>query len=446
MIYYGLLLFLLFEYVRPGTFFPGLNVLHLNTIIPLSIVAGTIVRRRHAQKRACAGRLTMALFIFFLFLIGVSVFTADVTLYVYNVFSTVLGYVLVLWVIIREVTDLRRLKGVFTTLVFLHVLVAALTPEVFLDTEVRHYLAAGVFLGDGNDFALSVNIALPFCVFLFLETDKKRHKFGYGAAMLMLVTCVVLTQSRGGTIGLASFGLYYWLKSGDKFRTGVIAATAVTLILLYAPANYFSRMNTIGDTEEGSAKGRLMAWSAGVRMALDHPLLGVGPGHFPVKYGVEYRPPGYGRTDLAWQTAHSIYFLILGELGFTGLGVLVLFIVGNLAANWRLEADVRTREPSGHTTERRLLVCTGASLVAFATNGAFLSAIYYPHMYILAGLLVASRGVVLTRLDALQTPQESGSLGLTTAGRDERSVSLDVQAVFCSGSGGTGRQPLGRSA
>ena len=67
-------------------------------------------------------------------------------------------------------------------------------------------------------------------------------------------------------------------------------------------------------------------------MALDHPLLGVGAGHFPD--GV--RLADTGALDIPWQTAHSIYFLILGELGFPGLAVLLLFIVSNLVANRRL--------------------------------------------------------------------------------------------------------------
>ena len=50
-------------------------------------------------------------------------------------------------------------------------------------------------------------------------------------------------------------------------------------------------MNSIS-AEEGSAQGRILAWQAAGRMALDHPLMGVGSGHFPVAYGVKYRPPG----------------------------------------------------------------------------------------------------------------------------------------------------------
>ena len=43
MIYYGLLLFFIVEYVRPGDLVPGLNALRLNTLIPFGVVFGTLV-------------------------------------------------------------------------------------------------------------------------------------------------------------------------------------------------------------------------------------------------------------------------------------------------------------------------------------------------------------------------------------------------------------------
>ena len=132
-------------------------------------------------------------------------------------------------------------------------------------------------------------------------------------------------------------------------------------------------------------------------MALDHPLLGVGAGHFPVKYGVEYRPPGYGVTELPWQTAHSIYFLILGELGLPGLAMLLGFIGWNLVANHRLSGEIQARGSPDAATDRRLLAALSASLLAFATGGAFLSAVYYPHLYVLSGLLTAARHIVRAR-------------------------------------------------
>ena len=101
---------------------------------------------------------------------------------------------------------------------------------------------------------------------------------------------MVLSQSRGGTLGLGAMALYHWLKSPKKLQTGAIAVVIIGLIAALAPSAYFTRMNQIGDTTEGSASARIMAWGVATRMGMDHPLLGVGAGHFPTKFAMEYRP------------------------------------------------------------------------------------------------------------------------------------------------------------
>ena len=98
--------------------------------------------------------------------------------------------------------------------------------------------------------------------------------------------------------------------------------------------------------------------------------------------------------DVPGQTAHSIYFLTLGELGFPGLAVLLTFIFGNLVANRRLANEVRRRSIAHPAESLNLLACLSASVIAFATGGAFLSAIYYPHLYVVAGISAAGRRLV----------------------------------------------------
>jgi probable O-glycosylation ligase (exosortase A-associated) len=396
MVYYGLLLFFILEYVRPTSYIPALNALHLNSLVPLAIVAGTLFGRGRITNQEALREPNTKIILALMALIVGSILTADVTLYSFNVFTMVVGYVLVMWVITKQLTDLRQIKGVFKTLVFVHLIVAALTPQIFTNAEVRHYIASGSFLGDGNDFALSVNLTIPFCLFLLFDAESFRHKLLYAVVLLVLVFCVVGTSSRGGTLALACVAFYYWVKTDKKVMTAFVAAVAVGLVLVYAPPTYFERMQTIKSHADGSSQGRILAWKAGVRMALDHPILGVGAGHFPVKYGVEYRPPGI-TTEIPWQTAHSIYFVILGELGFPGLAVLLTFIISNLVANRRLAREIKARGFDRTPTELRLLTSLSASLMAYAVGGAFLTAIYYPHMYILAGLLVVGRRLVRER-------------------------------------------------
>jgi probable O-glycosylation ligase (exosortase A-associated) len=357
--------------------------LRLNTIVPVTLVLATFFTAKRAENHDLWAESNSRLFVALLGLITISTFTARVSANATFVLSTVVGYVLIYWVIARQATDTRRLKGVFAVLVLVHVVLAALTPEMFTDQEERHYLASGTFLGDGNDFALSVNVAIPLCLFLWFAARKKTSKVLYGAAVLFLILCVVATRSRGGTIALGGVGAYYWLKTNKKLKTGLLGAVAVAMILVVAPPTYFARMDNLTNTEEGSAQGRIKAWNAAVWMAISNPALGVGAGNFAASWG---------------KTAHSIYFLALGELGLPGLFLFIVIIASNLRANRRLVAEIRRRDPTGGATEIQLLASTSAALIAFAAGGAFLSANYYPHLYVLAGLLVAGRRIARQRL------------------------------------------------
>ncbi len=147
-------------------------------------------------------------------------------------------------------------------------------------------------------------------------------------------------------------------------------------------------------------------------MALANPLLGGGAGHFPIMYGNFYHVEG-----TPWLTAHSIYFLLLGELGVPGITVLLMFIFGNLAANRRMLRQVAQLPPDQASTARNVLAATSAALVAFATGGAFLSAAYYPHMYVLAGILAAARHAIGVQIEASEQAGHSPALETQAARR-----------------------------
>jgi putative inorganic carbon (hco3(-)) transporter len=388
VIVYALVVFFVLEYVRPGTYFPPINWLRLNTVVPLIVVLASLFGRAVPPKPSVAAELNAKILIFLLGLVVVTGVFAEFTLYAFDVFTAVLGYCLIFWVLSREIMTVQHLKAVFWVLMFVHLLLAVLTPQMFLDPSVRHYLPAATFMGDGNDYALSIDIVVPLVLFLLLESKRTLEKMALAVALGVLLFAVVATQSRGGTIALGVVGVYYWLKSDKKLVTGALAAVALVGVLALAPGKYFERMSSISQYEtDGSAQGRISAWTAGTRMALFNPL-GVGAGQFPPNYA-RYATAG----EVGWKTAHSIYFLILGELGFLGLGTLLFFIGSNLEANRRVLKRLKDIDTPEAATGRRIVAALSASLLSYAVAGAFLSATYYPHMFVLAGLLVAARRI-----------------------------------------------------
>jgi hypothetical protein len=78
-------------------------------------------------------------------------------------------------------------------------------------------------------------------------------------------------------------------------------------------------------------------------------------------------------------------------LGIPGIIFLMGIIVFNLIAGERTLRQMKVRSPECGLSNRNLVIALNASLVGFAVGGAFLSATYYPHIYMLAGLLECGR-------------------------------------------------------
>jgi len=274
-----------------------------------------------------------------------------------------------------------------------------MNPHVILNPGQRSYIEGGSFLSDGNDFALSVCILLPMVLELALAARTRLRRLIWWSALVLFVLAIVASSSRGATLGMIAVGSYLWLRSPRKLLTLAGIGMVGLLLLAYAPDTYFDRMGTISNYQEDeSAMGRIIAWKASIRMFNDNPLFGVSVGNFPFAFGAKYRPPDAG--NMAWLTAHSMYFLVLGELALPGIITLLMLLFGNMRAHVVLQRRLRSRAGAAQAIPQdtmlapeRMLYLQNASVVGFAVAGAFLSVAYYPHIFVLTALMVAARRV-----------------------------------------------------
>jgi probable O-glycosylation ligase (exosortase A-associated) len=387
--YLGLVSVLIFEYIRPNTWIPALGP--VGTLLALLTLALSLTTKSANDNIAILRDKNGLYLIWMLGMVTISVLTAPVTEFAFTKFKTVLGYFFLFFVIVKLLDDAKRIRQLYLVMVLIHIALLAINPDVILNPETRNYLTNAGFLGDGNDFAWSVCIVLPMALFLFLEARNFLPRLLFGASFSVLILAIIGSQSRGATLGVGAMLFYQWLRGKNK-AAGVIAVfVLVSMVLMFAPPQYFERMDTLRDYEhESSAALRLILWDKAIDMANDHPFLGVGAGHFSVAFGTTYRPVGESTTSMPWQNAHSIYFMILAELGYPGLLMLLLFVITNLVTNNRRIRDCQTLDSANVQTHRRLLISADSCLISFAVTGAFLSGIYYPHFYIVAGVLAAN--------------------------------------------------------
>jgi len=117
-----------------------------------------------------------------------------------------------------------------------------------------------------------------------------------------------------------------------------------------------------GEERDGSASSRLDLWADNWDVMKKHPVLGVGPDHWPLishKYGW---PPG--------KEGHSLWLQIGAELGFPGLIFLSLFYLLVVVRLWFLVRSKReVLDPWVRDAGRMVIV----SLVGFMVSAQFVS-------------------------------------------------------------------------
>jgi hypothetical protein len=92
-----------------------------------------------------------------------------------------------------------------------------------------------------------------------------------------------------------------------------------------------------------------------------------------------------------------MYFLALGELGFPGFLTLLILVVGNIIISLRLHRRIfpQRMDEDPESPEATVLLHIAAGGLGLAVAGAFLSVAYYPHIFVLVALAIASRATIL---------------------------------------------------
>ncbi len=396
--YYLMIAYLACEYLQPGVKYPILApfrpVLIVGVLAGISSIAYLYSRR---GRPLVFGTQTKIMLVTLAFM-GASLIGAYVQQRAFDFWMMLAKRLVFLFLMINVIDTLAKLRGLLHALLLIHVIVAVNGLQAFQTTErAPREALAGVlasFLGDPNDFALAMNVIVPYAMFLIFSTRIAWARFLKAGCVVLYALSIVFTFSRGGFVTLLFIVFYVLMKSQKKLLAATLAGVLLLVLIAVIPQSYWERMQTIGAyQDDGSATRRLWAWEAGWKMALDNPILGMGPGNFETGYGLFYRPheAQYARwAPESWVSPHSIYFQVMGELGFVGLGLFGLLAGSTFRAQQALLRRYRAHEGKARSEDREFAkaACCAmqTSLLAFLIGGAFLSAAYYPYLWLNAAL------------------------------------------------------------
>lgn len=238
-------------------------------------------------------------------------------------------------------------------------------------------------LGDPNDLSLVLMFPVSFLAAeLFDKGANKYRRLFAAVGLLLAISGVIATQSRGGLLGIAailSFFLYQKVK--NPLVVGLCAAVAMLAMMVFAGIGDRQSGGAAEDGVDASAMGRIYAWQAAINMALSNPLTGVGVDNFYVNYYF-YSPHWDGKNH----AVHSTWFQVLGETGFVGIGIFVLLI----ASVYRSLSRVYCINALNHNDQVAVNAnALKAGLIGFMVAGTFLTQAFTWPLYIILALTIA---------------------------------------------------------
>lgn len=277
-----------------------------------------------------------------------------------------------LWVVVLSVAFFGIKGGYFTLITGGHHLV--LGPR-------------GSQIQDNNTLALALIMVLPLFWYLTQTVKRKIIKYPLYLSMALVIVSIFGSHSRGALLAFSAIAAILILKSHHKAKMLLLLAIMVPVTLVSLPQEWFDRMHTIETyQEDASAMGRINAWHFAYNLAKDRPFMGGGFETFRPGLFQRYAPNPDDYHD-----SHSIYFEVLGEHGFIGLGLFLTILM----LSWRLAKTIqyRTRGSPEDKWAYDLSNMIQVSMVGYAVGGTFLGVAYFDLFYTLVALLILTNQV-----------------------------------------------------
>lgn len=267
-------------------------------------------------------------------------------------------------------------------------------------------------MGDNNHFAVAMVMSVPIAYYLSHYSQHRLVRFGFFCAMLLTVAAILGTYSRGGFLALAVVGLGVAFGAPKKWLAVTIVLLGAVAVVALAPESWFDRIQSIQHAgEDTSFMGRVAAWRISSAIALSNPVFGGGFHALQLqstwnafKFEGGLLPfIDIPHMPLVAKAAHSIYFEIMGDLGFVGLFFFLLVLGNALFTRYEIKRLVR-RAPEKLAWAGHLAALLGVSVVAYMIGGAGVSLAYFETIYVFVMLMEVLKQHVQRTVDAEHPP------------------------------------------
>ena len=213
-----------------------------------------------------------------------------------------------------------------------------------------------------------------------------------GVALLAVATAIG-TYERSALIGLVILGIYMFVRSQRKLAFGLFAGVVAIAILVLAAKSWEARVSTIQDySSDGSAMTRILMWKWTLGFVATHPLGGGFDAYGTSSIVMPPDPANPGGYIQVGRAYHSIYFEVLGDLGYPGFIMFVTAIISSLVSLIRLSRKCRKVPDLRWVADMSDAVQSG--MLVFLSSGAFVGIAFQPPFWYFVAMGVSLRAYV----------------------------------------------------
>jgi O-antigen ligase len=313
-----------------------------------------------------------------------------------------------------------------------------------INTEGRLNSAGSL---DSNDLAAVMAMAVPLALGLMSRERRTSRKALWAVCTALLVYILMAAGSRGGLIAIMVSALCFI--AGQRGTRKLVFAGACAFGAFAAwnvgSAKFQRKVIAMFHGEQDynytSYFGRKQVWARARVYTLEHPLLGVGIGNFPVAEGENCKrffPDG----GCKWSAPHNSYYQASSELGIPG----ALLFVGMLLFGARTAYRLWKPQVAHGLRIPELL----GALAGYATSAVFLSHAYFYLLFALLALIALAARAQREELASaghvpVPAPTRQGRRALGLPRRPRPAVPVARPAAYAAaGPSHTMARPLGR--
>ncbi len=381
LIFYLGLAFIVLYYLRPQVIIPGLNIVPW---LQITILVGFLAMAGNNRLKFTGTHFLVFLFATLAWLSAMNslypeISSRDIT----TPFIFALE-VLFLSNCVKNIKQLQLLLIVFFLCIFKMSFFGARvwTTRGFGFTGWGIQGPTGFFQNSG-EFSLLMAICAVMSIPLILYM-KSKTKF-YWLLPVTAVMTVMGASSRGGQLALV-VGLVYLLVSYRKISIKNLVYVAVFVSVAWAilPEGQKARFDTAGSDQTSTR--RLDYWEAGIDMAKENPLLGVGFRAFPEHYSKYYNVRDGTYLSNKKEVAHNSMIEVVSTLGIPAL-ILYLWFHFSVFSGRSLLKKHKDPGPELEFLESFRVSLNGA-ILTYLVGAFFMSITFYPYIYFLLALSI----------------------------------------------------------